>query len=351
MVKNDTSDARLLQLPKVDLHVHLDGSVKPATVLELARRQGIALPADTAEGLLPYMQVSDDCESLTEYLSKFQFVLRFMQQAEAIERIAYELVEQAAQENVIYIEVRFGPHLHTQEGLLVEQAIEAALAGLARGEAEFGVVARLIVISMRHESEVVNAPVVAAAIRYRDAGVVAVDLAGDEAGFPASLFRGLFAPAKAADMPITIHAGEAAGAANIEEAIEHLGAKRLGHGVRLKEDGEVFRIVKNRGIPLEMCPISNMQTKAVSGWGVYPLRDYLRQGLKVTINTDNRTVSDSTLTKEYALLMAHCGLTIEEIARTVQFSVEAAFVDETARAALMAKLEQACRELGIALQA
>ncbi|TYP75563.1 adenosine deaminase [Paenibacillus methanolicus] len=349
MVLNDKAKHQLAALPKADLHVHLDGSVKPETILDLAARKGIQLPADTAEGLLPYMRVTDECENLVEYLSKFQFVLRFMQDAESIERIAFELAEQAAAENVIYIEVRFGPHLHTNEGLTHEEAIAAALRGLKRGEERYGVAAGLIVINMRHEAEDVNREVVAAALRFQGQGVVAVDLAGDEAGYPASLFRELFRPARESGMPVTIHAGEAAGAANIEEAVLHLGAARLGHGVRLREDDRVFELVRERGVPLEMCPISNMQTKAVAGWAAYPLRDYLREGLKVTVNTDNRTVSDTTLTKEYAMLMAHCGLTIEEIAATVRNSLDAAFAEPSMREALKARLQSACKELGIAL--
>ncbi|MFB9326853.1 adenosine deaminase [Paenibacillus aurantiacus] len=349
MVVNDTVKHQLAALPKADLHVHLDGSVKPETVLDLAARKGIQLPANTAEGLLPYMQVTDECESLVEYLSKFQFVLRFMQDAESIERIAFELIEQAAAENVIYMEVRFGPHLHTSEGLTHDDAIAAALRGLKRGEERFGVATGLIVICMRHEPETVNREVIAAALRFQGQGVVAVDLAGDEAGYPAALFHELFRPARESGMPVTIHAGEAAGAANIEEAVTGLGAWRLGHGVRLKEDGRVLALVRERGIPLEMCPLSNMQTKAVPGWASYPLRDYLRQGLKVTVNTDNRTVSDTTMTKEYAMLMAQCGLTVEEIAATIRNSLDAAFAEPSKREALKARLQSVCEELGIAL--
>ncbi|UVI30012.1 adenosine deaminase [Paenibacillus spongiae] len=337
----------LAALPKADLHIHLDGSVKPETILALARSRGITLPADRADTLLPYMKVEDDCESLREYLSKFQFVLDFMQDTEALERIAYELVEQAAQEQCIYTEVRFAPQLHTGQGLSLDAIIGSVLAGLRRGEEQFGVTARVIVICMRHHAEPENRAAIEAAARFKDRGVVAVDLAGDEASYPASLFRGLFALAREKGLPVTIHAGEAAGPANIEEAVVRLGASRIGHGVRLRENADILELVKQRRIPLEMCPVSNIQTKAVSGWNDYPARDYIRQGLVVTVNTDNRTVSGTTMTREYRMLMDECGFGIGDIAGVIRSGFEAAFIGRELKDSFRRKLAEACKEKGI----
>ncbi|MCQ6561998.1 adenosine deaminase [Paenibacillus mendelii] len=339
----------LAALPKADLHIHLDGSVKPETILALAHSRGFPLPADQADGLIPYMQVEDDCESLQAYLSKFQFVLGFMQDTEALERIAYELVEQAAAERCIYTEVRFAPQLHTEQGLSLDAIMDSVLAGLKRGEERFGVVARLIVICMRHHAMPENRAAIEAAARFKDRGVAAVDLAGDEAFYPAGLFRDLFAFAHENGLPVTIHAGEAAGPANIEEAVVHLGASRIGHGVRLREDQAILELVKQRRIPLELCPVSNIQTKAVAGWNDYPVLDYIRQGVRVTINTDNRTVSGTTLTREYRMLMDECGLDIGQIVLVIRCGFEAAFAEQELKDSFVQKLADVCREKGILL--
>ncbi len=333
--------------PKVDLHVHLDGSVRPEMLLALARERKLALPADTPEALLAYMTVPDDCESLRDYLKTFDFVLPFMQDGEALERIACDLVRQAAEERCLYMEVRFAPQLHTAGGMTPDAAIAHVLSGLRQGEAEFGVASRAIAICMRHHDADVNRPVVEAAARFRDRGVVAVDLAGDEASFPASRFRGLFGLAAGLGLPVTIHAGEAAGPDNVREAVERLGARRIGHGVRLTQDRSVLELVKARRIPLEMCPVSNLQTKAVELWRDYPLPDFLREGLAVTVNTDNRTVSGTTLTREYLTLMERCGLAEHDIAGLVRGALDAAFAGEDVKTPLRRKMNEAFVELGL----
>lgn len=325
-------------MPKVELHVHLDGSVAPQTLWDIAQEQGLALPVANVTDLDSYMKVDFNCPSLRDYLEPFGFVLRYLQTASALERVAYELVEQVARENVIYLEVRFAPRLHQQQGLTLDETIEAVAQGLQRGERDFGVVARIIVICMRHESREQNEPVVAAAIRQQAIGVVAVDLAGDEASFPPQLFRGLFAPALAAGLGVTIHAGEAGGAANVAEAIEQLGAQRVGHGIRSYEDEQLLQHLIDAHIPLEMCPISNLQTKAVASWEAYPIRNYLARGVRVTVNTDNRTVSDTTLTKEYVAVMEQCGLTLDDVKTTIRTALGVAFVDEQTKQKLQAKL-------------
>lgn len=329
----------LSQLPKVDLHVHLDGSVKPETIRELAIEQGNPLQIDSETELLSHMQVGETCESLKEYLDKFGFVLPYLQTGSALERVAYELVEQAANDKVSYIEVRFAPQLHRTQGLTIQDVILHVINGLKRGEQAFGTVARAIIICMRHHSYALNKDVVEEAARFYNKGVVAVDLAGDEAGFPAKLFLQLFEEAQQLGLPITIHAGEAAGAENVRVAITGLGAVRIGHGIRMQEDPEVVALVRERQIPLEMCPLSNIQTKAVPSWDTYPIRRYLEEGIIVTVNTDNRTVSNTTIQKEYEQLAEHCGLTMNDIAKIVLNGAKAAFLEEAEKQLLIAKLE------------
>lgn len=327
----------LHKLPKVDLHLHLDGSIRESTLWEIAAEQGMKLPARSAEELIPFMKVTEECRSLLEYLKKFDFVEGFLHKKHVLERIAYELVEQAAEQNCRYIEVRFGPQLHRSEGLSCEEVIDAVLRGLRRGEAEFGVMARAIAACLRHHSPHRNMEVISAAAAFKNQGLVAVDLAGPEAAFPAHLHRAVFEYAQLLDMPVTIHAGEAGGAENVHEAVTRLGATRIGHGVRLREDSKVLDLVRARGIVLEMCPISNYQTKAMDSWDTYPIREYFDAGLKLTINTDNLTVSDTSMAKEYGILIERFGFTASEIGTLILNGVDAAFLRPEEKARLRAE--------------
>ncbi|MED4600403.1 adenosine deaminase [Paenibacillus validus] len=335
------------KLPKVDLHLHLDGCVKPETALELASTLGIPLPASEKELLLPYMQVTDDCGSLKEYLSKFDFTTPFLQTGDALKRVAREAVEQAAEHSCGYIEVRFAPQLHRKMGLSVDETMYWVTEGLKQGEARCGVKARAIAICMRNHSQQANREVVEAAARFLGQGVVAVDLAGDEASFPAELFRDTFALARKHGIPITIHAGEAAGPANIYEAVTRLGAVRIGHGVRLQENPEVLEIVRERNVPLELCPVSNIQTKAVSGWEAYPIKQYFEQGLTLTVNTDNPTVSGTTITQEYQTIAEKFHFTLHELAAIVMNGVDAAFLEPREKRILKADFKRKLGELQI----
>ncbi|GLX70730.1 adenosine deaminase [Paenibacillus glycanilyticus] len=345
---NQAQYEQIKLLPKIDLHVHLDGSVKPDTIRDLAKSQGKALPvASENDDLTPWMQIDESCTSLVEYLSKFNFVLPFMQTAESLERIAEEIVEQAAASNCLYVEVRFAPILHTLEGLSASDAIKHTIAGLRRGEQMFDVKARVIVICMRHDSIENNLEVIDAARDYYGKGVAAVDLAGDEAGFPPGLHREVFERASKYNLPITIHAGEAGGSNNVREAITELGAARIGHGVRITEDPSVMELVKSTRTPLEMCPVSNIQTKAVSGWDTYPIRRFMEEGILVTVNTDNMTVSGTTMNLEFEMLAEHCGFTLEELAQLTRNSAEAAFLSEEEKSELREAVQQALQKLGL----
>jgi len=337
----------LREMPKVDLHVHLDGSLRAGTLLRLAEKQGVPLPASAEAELAPYIQVDERCGSLTEYLTKFDFVLPLLQTEEALEQVAFEAVEQAAGQRIRYLEIRFAPRLHRRKGLTADQAIETVIQGLDRGQRQFGVKARCIAICMRHDAGADNREVVEAASRWLGKGLVAVDLAGDESAYPAALFRDVFDRARRLGLPVTIHAGEAAGPANIEEAILRLGARRIGHGVRAKEDPAVLRLVRDRRIPLEMCPTSNIQTKAVDGWDAYPIREYFDQGLVLTVNTDNPGVSGTTILKEYEALAERFGFAPREIAKLILNGVEASFLEPEEKVELKKEFETAMSRLGI----
>ncbi len=336
-------------MPKVELHLHLDGSVRPATAWELLQeRRRTGSPAvepyagvDSLEAVAAAMQVPDDCPSLADYLTRFSLPLALMQDAASLERIAYELVADAAQERVVHVEVRFAPVLHTREGLSMRGAAEAVLTGLARGGREFGVTTALIACCMRHRSAEDNVAMVRAMEPLRGEGVVAIDLAGDEAAFPCLLHRQPLTLAREMGFHVIVHAGEASGAQEVRDAVEVLGAERVGHGVRLQEDEALLKEVAARGIALEMCPTSNVQTKAVARLADHPLRRYLQAGLAVTVNTDNRTVSNTTMSTEYARIAGELGLTGEEARRTVFHAAEAAFLPAGEKQALRARLEAA----------
>jgi adenosine deaminase len=344
---NNGDKSWIHQLPKVDLHLHLDGSVRVETIMELAEQQGILLPAYSKEMILPYMQVNDECASLKDYLSKFDFTTRFLQTGDALERVAYEIVEQAASHNCRYVEVRFAPQLHRRNGLSAEEAIHYVIAGLRRGEKQFHVRARTIAICMRNHIREDNLEVIEAAARYLGKGIVAVDLAGDEASYPPLLFREVFALSHKRGIPVTIHAGEAGGADNIYEAFTHLGAARIGHGVRLKESEPILKMVTKNRVPLEMCPVSNIQTKAVAAWNDYPIREYFDQGIMVTVNTDNPSVSGTSITKEYIILAEKFGFTKHELGMIIMNGAEASFLELTEKKAFLRELQAELSNLGL----
>lgn len=331
---------QLMALPKIELHVHLDGSVLPQTLIDLADMQGSMLPTTDCDELLRYMSAPQDCQSLDEYLRTFDFVLPYMQTYAALERVAYELVKQCAAEQVQYVEVRFAPQLHRERGLSVAEIYEAVIAGLTRAEQQFNVIARCIGICLRGHSEAQNLEVVRVAAQYWHKGVVAVDLAGAEALYPPQLYEAVFQEAQQSGIPVTIHAGEAAGAESIAVAMKQLGAQRIGHGVRLQENIELLQEVVARQIPLECCPISNLQTKAVADWQHYPLVSYMEQGVIVTVNTDNLTVSQTSLGKELMALQMHCGLSAQAIVQLQRNAMNAIFLEQPAKQQFIAAFER-----------
>ncbi len=311
---------------QIDLHLHLDGSLSAGTSRKLAQREHVALPADTDEGLRSFLTAEPGCESLNEYLKCFDLPLAVLQTKENLSLAAYELGRELAQKGICYAEIRFAPQLHTRKGLTQEEAVTAVLLGLHKAkEGQEGFALRAILCCMRGEGvHEANRETVRIASRYLEDGVVAADLAGAEALYPTGDFAEEFRYARSLGVPFTIHAGEAAGPESIWRALE-LGAVRIGHGVRAVEDDRLMEELARRGTVLEMCPTSNLQTKAVRSLSEYPLREYLDRGIKVTVNSDNMTVSDTWAGKEFALLSREYGLTEEEAGKLLANARKAAF--------------------------
>lgn len=311
----------LQQLPKVDLHCHLDGSMNYETVSSLLEDQGIAI---SEKQLQKELQVSDDCTSLAEYLQKFDLPLQCLQTEKGLKQAAIDLLKSAAAENVKYLEVRFAPMFSISGGLSCNKVIESVLNGIIQAEKQWDIQASVIVCAMRHYSMDMNLEMLRCAREYLGEGVCALDLAGDEGTFPTSEHKELFHMAKRLDMPFTIHSGECGSLENVKEAIE-LGAKRMGHGIALQKDISLMRKCRDKKIGIELCPTSNFQTKAVNSWDEYPLQMFLKSDLLATINTDNRTVSNTSVTKELFKVCENIGLEKDIIKKLLQNSVEISF--------------------------
>lgn len=305
----------------IDLHLHLDGSLPLGFVKELAGARHIPLPEPVEAAL----QVPERCASLHEYLCCFDLSLALLQSAEALERAAFALCGELAQQGLLYAEIRFAPQLHGREGLSQPQAVEAVLAGVRRS----GFHAQAILCCMRGGEEAANRETVAVTERYLGQGVCACDLAGAEALYPTGRYGGLFSYARSLGVPFTIHAGEAAGPDSIRAALD-MGARRIGHGVRAGEDQALVGRLKAQKVPLELCFTSNLQTKAVASPQAFPLRAYLQAGLCCTVNTDNMTVSGTTLPGEFAKLQA-LGLTGAEREQLLLHACAAAFLPDAGR--------------------
>ncbi len=336
---------RIRQLPKTDLHVHLDGSMRPATLIELAREYDCVLPAATPAELARHMLV-EDAKDLVDYLARFDITLAVLQTAEAIERAAYELAIDAAAENVWYLETRFSPILNTRRDLTSHGAVEAALAGLQRAERETGIRTGVIVCGLRHMSPQTSIELVRTAIDFKGRGVVAFDLAGPERGHPPATHREAFHHAARANLAVTVHAGEAFGPASIREAVHECGARRIGHGTRLIEDPDLMAYVADHRIPVEICLTSNVQTRATPSFDAHPVRPYFDAGLLVTLTTDNRLMSGTTVTEEYRRAHEHLGFTWPELCQIAVMGFDSGFLPWSDKRALTARVRAEIARLG-----
>ncbi|MBX3275706.1 MAG: adenosine deaminase [Sandaracinaceae bacterium] len=314
------------RLPKTDLHVHLDGSLRLSTLLELAEDQGVELPAKDAPGLKHALHLGENTGSLVEYLKAFDTTLKVLQREDALVRVARELAEDAAAENVRYMEVRYAPMLHTRLGLRLTTVVEAVLEGLWQAKQALGIESNVIICGIRNISPESSLEMAQLAVAYKGRGVVAFDLAGAEYDHPAKHHLPAFQLVRQNNINVTIHAGEAYGPESIHQAIHDCGAHRIGHGCRLREDGDLLHYVNDHRIALECCPSSNVQTGAVRDLASHPLKLYHDLGLRVTINTDNRLVTDTTVSRELWLTHTQMGLTLPEIKRIILNGYKAAFL-------------------------
>ncbi|WP_132993936.1 adenosine deaminase [Gordonia zhaorongruii] len=344
--------------PKVLLHDHLDGGLRPATVLELARETGYdALPADDADALAEWFATAANSGSLETYLETFAHTVGVMQTAPALRRVAAECVADLAADGVVYAEVRFAPEQHLEGGLSLHEVVQAVLDGFEQGCAEAAdddlhIRVGCLVTAMRHAAR--SREIAELAIDFRDRGVVGFDIAGAEAGNPPSRHLDAFEYLRAECSHFTIHAGEAFGLPSIHEAIAFCGADRLGHGVRVMDDvdlpggdvvpgrsvegatlGRVADYVRDKRIPLELCPSSNVQTGAVASLADHPFDVLARLRFRVTVNTDNRLMSDTTMSREFMLLHEQFGYGWADFQRFTVNAMKSAFLPFDERLALI----------------
>lgn len=312
-------------LPKTDLHVHLDGSLRLETILDIAEKERIELPARDVDGLRSAIGCGKAFGSLVEYLRGFDITLRAMQSEEALERIAFELAEDAHAENVRYMEVRYSPMLHTRRRLKLTKVVEAVLDGLRRASETYGIKANVIICGIRNISPKSSYEMAELAVAYKGRGVVGFDLAGAEYDHPAKHHRESFQLVRDNNINCTIHAGEAYGPESIAQAIHVCGAHRIGHGCRLRENGDLLHYVNDHRIPLECCPSSNVQTGAVRDLSSHPLKPYFDLGLRVTVNTDNRLITDTTVSKELYLVHTQMGVPFKDIKSIVLAGFKSSF--------------------------
>ena len=300
--------------PLIDLHRHLDGNLRLQTMIDIAKRCGLDLPGWTVDQLRPHAQIQGQEADLIGFLEKFDLIQGVLADYEAVRQIARENVLDAKREQIDYIELRFSPYFMSQRfGLDIQRVVECICDEVNTTKASAGIEVKLIVIMCRNLGLDNCYRELDAAIKFREQGVIAIDLAGDEKNFPGSLFVDHFKKARDAGLRITVHAGEADGAQSVKQAIEELGAERIGHGVRAMDDHKVVDLLVERRIPLEICPTSNVQTSAVSSLKTHPLRGFFDRGVMVTVNTDDPGVSGIDLAHEYELLGSEMGFSATEI--------------------------------------
>jgi len=335
-------------LPKVVLHDHLDGGLRPATIIELAAEIGYALPSTDADELGRWFVEAASSGTLVRYLETFDHTVAVMQTEDGLRRVARESVLDLAADGVVYAEQRYAPEQHLSKGLSLQQVVDAVQAGFAEGIAEAAAQGRSIrigtlITAMRHADR--GDEIAALALENRDNGVVGFDIAGAEIGFPPSRQATAFATLETADFPATVHAGEAAGLESIAEALHVAHASRIGHGVRLIDDvtadelgdklGRLAHWVRDRRIPLELCPSSNVQTGAAESVAAHPITKLKELGFAVTVNTDNRLQSGTSLTRELTLLVEEAGWTLDDLRDVAVTAAQHTFLHHDERLALI----------------
>lgn len=321
------------ELAKTELHCHLDGSLSLPMIRQLARMADISIP-DKDDDLRKLVSIEGKVDSLMTYLKTFDFVRPLLQTAPALELAAYDLIEQAAKDGVLYIEIRFAPELSTDKDLSVLDAVKAVLRGLEKGQNEFGLVAKLLVCGLKQTNPNQTREIFSAIADLAPQGLVGFDFAGNEADFPTEDLADLIAFTQTLSYPMTFHAGECGCVTNVAQALA-LGVKRIGHGTALSGQTEAIQAFVNSGATLEMCLTSNLQTGAASSLADFPYDQLVQAGAKITINTDNRTVSNTNLNKEYDLFVKHFGTSKEEFYQFNRNAILACFASEEEKAYLL----------------
>lgn len=325
----------LHRLPKVELHCHLDGSLRIPTVIDLARIDGVSLPATDPDGLKNILTVGKKRGSLEEYLSRFKITLSVLQTPRSLRRAAFELAEDAARENVRYLEVRYSPTLHTDKGMTPQDTVNAVREGLKRAEKRWGIRSGIIICGIRNISPETSLKLADIAVQFKNNGVVGFDLAGIEENFPAKHHKEAFYMILNNNINATIHAGEAFGPESIHQAVHYCGAHRIGHGTRLKEDADLMQYVSDHRITLEACLTSNFHTRSVRSLKYHPAKYYYSQGLRVTLNTDNRLISGTTLTDEFLLAHRLFGFNLYDFREVTIVAMKSAFLHHSERTELI----------------
>ncbi len=313
-------------LPKAELHCHLDGSMRVDTIIELAKEQKVKLPREDPEKLKEYIEAGPDCKSLEEYLKPFDVTCSVLQTKESLIRATYELAEDCAKENIRYLEIRFSPILHLKKGMKLTEVVNSVLTGKNKAEKKFDIIIGILICGLRHFEPQTTLTLAELCVAYKNTGIVGFDLAGAEENFPAKDHKDAFYLIINNNINTTAHAGEAYGPESIHQALHYINANRIGHGTRLRENGDLLNYVNDHRIPLEMCITSNLQTKAVKNIKNHPIKFYFDFGVRVTLNTDNRLISKTTLTDEYMLAIKEFNFTPDELKYLILNGFKSAFL-------------------------
>jgi adenosine deaminase len=318
----------------IDLHLHLDGSLSPEIIIEIAKEEKLKLPSYEPNELRKYLEVPENCQSLNEYLTRFDIPNLVLQTKNGLRKCLLDLLKREANDGLKYVEIRMAPQLSTAKGLSQEEVVQELIKAKEEAQKLYGIKSNLILCLMRgNNNNVTNLETVKIASKYLHRGVVALDLAGAEALFPNEMFADMFLLANNLEIPFTLHAGEAAGADSVRSAISY-GAKRIGHGINSIHDEQLMKYLADEKIPLEICPKSNLDTKTIKSFDELPIKEFLNRGIMVTINTDDMTVSNTNLKNEYKIL-AKIGLTDKQMRQIAINSINAAFINEAEKKELL----------------
>lgn len=330
---------KIKSMKKIELHLHLDGSLRSSTVYDILNSMDKNNNIVSIEEIKKMLTVDKNCSSLNQYLERFELPSKVLQTKENLKKVTFELIEDLKKENVIYAEIRFAPQLHIKEGLSFDDIVSSVISGMNEGTKDEKIKCNLILCCMRgNNNKKENIDTVHIAKKYLGKGVCAIDLAGAEAIYKTNEFEYIFDLAKKIGVPYTIHAGEADGKDSIKSAM-FFGAKRLGHGIRIIEDEKLLKEAIQKNVTLEVCPTSNLHTKVVSSISLHPVYELYKLGVNITINTDNRTVSNTTLENEYKLLLDNFSFTYEDILQMNKNAIKAAFLSDVEKEELLKMLK------------